>query len=112
MTVGRQAQKLCASEGDDAVGNVILAGELRFDAQQRCFYVVAGDETIGVVWPARFTGKVDPPRITDRSGTVVALGDPFEVRGRYVSGAGDECGPVGAASSGFIAGGDVVLTGG
>lgn len=101
------------SEGDDAVGNVILAGELRFDATQRCFYVVAGDEAIGVVWPARFTGKVDPPRITDgESGVVVALGDPFEVRGRYVSGTGDECGPVGTASSGFIAGGDVVLTSG
>lgn len=101
------------SAADDAVGNVVLAGELRFDAQQRCFHLVAGDEPVGVVWPARFIGKVEPPRITDEEGsTVVALGDRVEVRGRYVSGAGDECGPVDADSSGFIASGDIVLVGG
>lgn len=101
------------SEADAAVGKVVLAGELGFDSQQRCFYVVAGDESVGVVWPARFIGQADPPRITDEGdATIVAPGDRFEVRGRYISGAGDECGPVAAASTGFIAGGDVILTGG
>lgn len=99
------------SEVDSAVGEVVLAGELRFDARQRCFYVVAGDESVGVLWPARFVGKADPPRIADeRKATVVALGDHFEVRGRYVPGVGDECGPLDEDSSGFMASGDVDLT--
>lgn len=98
------------SEADDRVGNVVLGGELRFDALQRCFYVVADDEPVGVVWPARFNGKVDPPRITDEDrSTVVAVGDRLELRGRYVSSAGDDCGPVDATSNGFIASSDIVL---
>jgi hypothetical protein len=98
------------SEADAVAGNVVVAGELQFDAQQHCFYVVAGDEEIGVLWPARFIGKLDPPRITDeRNATVVGLGDPFEMRGRYVSEAGAECGPVDPESSGFIASSDVLL---
>lgn len=99
------------SEIDSAVGDVVLAGELRFDAKHRCFYVVAGDESIGVLWPARFVGKVDPRRITDeRKAAVVALGDHFEVRGRYVPGVGDECGPLDEDSGGFMASGDIDLT--
>lgn len=94
-------------------GNVVLVVELGFDEQQRCFYVLAGDGPIGVVWPARFIGRDDPPRITDdRGATVVAIGDRFEVRGRYAPGVGDRCGPVDGRASEFIASDHVVLTGG
>lgn len=98
------------SEADAAVGSVVLAGELRFDDQRRCFYVVAGGDPIGMLWPARFTGEVDPPRIAgDDGSTVVTAGDRFEVRGRYISAVGVECGPVAVESPGFVAGGDVEL---
>ena len=94
-----------------AAGNGVLAGELRFDAEQRCFYVLADVDPIGDVWPAGFKGRVDPPRLTAEAGaTVVALGDRFEVRGRFASGVADGCGPVEAQSNGFIASGDIDLT--
>jgi hypothetical protein len=89
-----------------------LGGELRFDARERCFYVMAGYDPIGVVWPADVTGTVDPPRISDGDGTTVAVGDRFEVRGRFVSGVGNGCGPVDAGSNGFIASGDIDIAGG
>ncbi len=97
------------TESDAAVGSASLMGELRFDEEQRCFYVVADGEPVGVVWPARFAGAVGPPRITDEDGsTVLATGDRFELEGRYVSDAGDDCGPVDVTSTGFFASSDVV----
>lgn len=101
------------SEVDDVVGNVVMSGELRFDPQRRCFYVETADEPIGVVWPARFTGRADPPRITDDDGSiVVSAGESFTVRGRYLSGVSEPCGPADLESTGFVAAGDVVLTNG
>lgn len=98
------------AERDEAVGRFVLAGELRFDDDARCFYVVADGEPVGILWPARFTGKANPPRIAVTGGnTVLGVGDRFEVRGRYVSGIGEDCGPVGADSVGFLAGGEVLL---
>lgn len=101
------------SERDAVVGNVVMVGELRFDPQRRCFYVETREEPIGVVWPARFTGKADPPRITDDNGsTVVSAGDSFKVRGRYLSGVSEHCGTAGMESTSFVASDDVVLTNG
>ncbi|MBW3579214.1 MAG: FHA domain-containing protein [Actinobacteria bacterium] len=59
-------------------------GRLRFDPDDRCFYLDQGGTRTSVAWPRGWYAEDDPPRLIDAGGTTrLHVGDRVELGGGY-----------------------------